>query len=130
MSALRDPDTTNVFFVLLKYEWEKEDAKRVKMLDVNLQEEGTISWQETNPRLCKLPGFQKHTHLACELDDVLLTKFHSELLKQAKAVKVVSGDRNVLKMPGEVKKVEDGVKNKPDLKPSLTLVKVPVEVPA
>lgn len=130
-NALRDPDT-NVFFVLLKYEHEKEDAKRVKTLEMILQEGGNISWKHfRNERVCKLPGFEEHDHLACELDDVLLTKFHSELLKQAMSVRVVSADRNVLKMPFEVEKVGNGVKDAmAELDPSLTLVEVPlVEVP-
>ena len=124
LDALRTPGTS-VFFVLLKYN-DQQDDKKVKTLNVTLQREGNIFWKDSNERVCKLPGFDTHDHLACELDDVLLTKFHCELLKKEISVRVVSGDRNVLKLPREMKKVEDGVEAaKDELDPKLILVEVP-----
>ena len=46
---------------------------------------------------CTLPNMGFYTHLACELDDALLTALHCELLRNSLSVGIVSGDRKILK---------------------------------
>jgi hypothetical protein len=43
-----------------------------------------------------------NSHLACEMDDLLLTGLHCALLRSGRAVKVVSEDRKVLKTSEEI----------------------------
>ena len=55
---------------------------------------------------CALPNITGHNHLACELDDALLTALHCELLRNCRSVRVVSRDRKVLKTSHEMAQLQ------------------------
>ena len=136
-NKLRNPGDS-VFFVLLYF-----NKTGYKHKNINLCR-GTVKTKKQCPtdtvkkkvcvwnRLpdpetyCQLPQMTVHKHLACELDDVLLTKFHCELTKNRCAIKVVSADQGVLKSPDDVATLEGWVENANDagFDPSLTLVEV------
>ena len=46
---------------------------------------------------CLLPGMSKADHLACELDDAILTALHCEITRNSRCAIAVSGDRRVIK---------------------------------
>lgn len=54
---------------------------------------------------CKLPGMWRADHLACELDDAILTALHCELTRNNRCARAVSGDRRVIKEPKEMLKL-------------------------
>ena len=112
---------TKVLFALLVYD---------KIADVDGSEcygypdaQGTCRSRPT--KMCKLENMQYPSHLACELDDVLLTELHCELTKSGRAVKVVSDDRKVLKTNKEVADLRKWVRNAP-LRVDLEIVAVNV----
>ena len=46
---------------------------------------------------CLLPGMTQADHLACELDDAILTALHCEITRNNRCAIAVSGDRRVIK---------------------------------
>ncbi len=121
---LRAPGT-RVLFALLVYD---------KITEVEGREcygypdaKGTCHSRET--KMCQLKNMQYPSHLACELDDVLLTELHCELTKSGRAVKVVSEDRKVLKTNKEVADLRKWVRKAP-LRVDLEIVAVKVVDPA
>jgi hypothetical protein len=117
---LRAPGTS-VLFALLVYD---------KITEVEGREcygypdaKGTCHSRET--KMCQLKNMQYPSHLACELDDVLLTELHCELTKSGRAVKVVSDDRKVLKTNKEVADLRKWVRKAP-LRVDLEIVAVKV----
>ena len=51
---------------------------------------------------CRLPGMREADHLACELDDAILTALHCEFTLNNRCALVVSGDRRVIKTRKEM----------------------------
>lgn len=112
---------TRVLFALLVYDklTEKQGFECYGYPDAK----GTCRSRET--KMCKLKGMKYPSHLACELDDALLTELHCELTKSGRAVKVVSDDRKVLKTNKEVADLRNWVRNA-ELRVGLEVVAVKV----
>ena len=55
---------------------------------------------------CTLPGMWKADHLACELDDAILTALHCEITRNNRCAIAVSGDRRVIKTRKELNKLQ------------------------
>ena len=91
---------TSVYFALVQY-------PRV------FREEGTVwlpNGEAKSQSWCKLPGMrQQPNHLACELDDAILTALHCEITRNNRCARAVSDDRRVLKDPREMMKLNGWV---------------------
>jgi len=126
---------TKVLFALLAYNkpsifYDKPGAVPPNYIEVDGSEcygypdaKGTCRSRPS--KMCKLKKMKYPSHLACELDDVLLTELHCELTKSGRAVKVVSDDRKVLKTNKEVADLRNWVRNAP-LRVDLEIVAVKV----
>ena len=80
---------------------------------------------------CQLPQMTTYSHLACEMDDVLLTKLDCLLTAQNRTTKVMTEDKQVLKSPADVEKLEklvdvarEGTEDR--LKPAIEIAEVPL----
>ncbi len=58
---------------------------------------------------CKLPGMRKADHLACELDDAILSELHCAITKNNRCAIAVTGDRRVIKTREELDKLKGWV---------------------
>jgi len=97
--TLRDPGTS-VYFALVQYPYPESVPGKVWLPN---GKEVSQSW-------CKLPGMWRFNHLACELDDAILTALHCELTKHNRCTIAVSGDRRVIKTLKELTDLEGWVK--------------------
>ena len=78
-------------------------------------------------KVCRLPNMTGFQHLACEMDDVLLTKLDCLLTAQNRATKVMTNDKQVLKAPADVEKLEQLVAGASgQLKPAIEIAEVPL----
>jgi len=86
------------------------------------------SCREAYEKRCTLPNMGFYTHLACELDDALLTALHCELLRNNLSVGIVSGDRKVLKTGEEMGDLQGWITNTgPDFRVVTQFVEVGVD---
>ena len=77
-----------------------------------VREEGTVflpNGAEKDQWWCKLPGMRKADHLACELDDAILTELHCAITKNNRCAIAVTGDRRVIKTREELVKLKGWV---------------------
>lgn len=58
---------------------------------------------------CTLPGMWKADHLACELDDAILTELHCAITRNNRCAIAVSGDRRVIKTRKDLDKLKGWV---------------------
>ena len=58
---------------------------------------------------CQLPGMQSADHLACELDDAILTELHCAITRNNRCAIAVSGDRRVIKTREDLDKLKGWV---------------------
>jgi hypothetical protein len=101
---------TKVIFLLLEYDKKKTNEQRVKKCFGNWVDNppsGRSNCAQKNESQCVLPGMDEgdRSHLACELDDVLLSALHCRLINANRVVQVVSLDKSILKNPVDVNKV-------------------------
>lgn len=117
---------TNVIFLLYDF------LKPTHQLNYHcLGRWGACKKTNTPVKECQLPQMTGYTHLACEMDDVLLTKLDGLLTAQNRATKVMTNDKQVLKSPADVEKLEQlvavaragGVDR---LKPAIEIAEVPL----
>lgn len=112
---------TKVLFALLAY----DKIAEVDGFECYGYPDAKGTCRSRSTKMCKLKKMKYPSHLACELDDVLLTELHCELTKSGRAVKVVSDDRKVLKTNKEVADLRNWVRNAP-LRVDLEIVAVNV----
>ena len=112
---------TKVLFALLVYDKPTE----VDGFECYGYPDAKGTCRSRSSKMCKLKRMKYPSHLACELDDVLLTELHCELTKSGRAVKVVSDDRKVLKTNKEVADLRNWVRNA-ELRVGLEIVAVDV----
>ena len=136
LNALREPGTS-VFFAMINYTAKDLFENKVYTTcngPVADEKQQTIVGRTKykNEPFCKISnpeepskGMKLPEHLACEMDDVLITEMHDELLRNDCAVKVVSDDGGVLKRPEDVAKLKAWVANAGKyFYPSIKLVEV------
>tara|TARA_B100001057_G_scaffold74433_1_gene68974 strand:+ start:273 stop:953 length:681 start_codon:yes stop_codon:yes gene_type:complete len=58
---------------------------------------------------CTLPGMRTADHLACELDDAILTELHCAITRNNRCAIAVSGDRRVIKTREDLDKLKGWV---------------------
>ena len=90
---------TRVLFALIQYpQLDRVEGKKCM--------ESCAQISEGRCALPTLPQMMGRNHLACELDDALLTALHCELLRNCRSVRVVSRDRKVLKTSHEMAQLQ------------------------
>ena len=128
LNELREPETS-VFFVMINYADEHFDGPKMYLTCTGpvADENGNFLGRSKNHNepFCKIRNMSQHEHLACEMDDVLITQMHDELLRNDCAVKVVSDDGGVLKRPEAVNELKSWVAGaRTAFRPQLKLVEV------
>jgi hypothetical protein len=58
---------------------------------------------------CRLPGMQSADHLACELDDAILTELHCAITRNNRCAIAVTGDRRAIKTREDLDKLKGWV---------------------
>ena len=115
---------TSVYFALVQYKEEGRDPNGYVYLP-----NGAV---QTQP-WCWLPGMaeEQADHLACELDDAILTALHCEITLNNRCAIAVSGDRRVIKNQTDMNKLQTWVDKAyrtrgSNFDATTTFVKVPV----
>ena len=105
---------TNVVFLLVDFDKAKLNQVYYKKCSGRVQEDGDggkscdiVDKWERNVSDCQIAGMRdnERSHLACELDDVLLSALNNRLTKANRVVQVVSLDKSILKNPLDIKAV-------------------------
>ena len=114
---------TNVIFLL--YDYIKPTNKNVYKC---IGEYGNCKRAGLPEKQCQLPQQTGYSHLACEMDDVLLTILDGLLTAQNRATQVMTNDKQVLKSPEDVEKVETLVKAATGVPPQVDRLQPAIEI--
>lgn len=104
---------TKVLFLVLQFDKKQTDPQYIEKCIGNVVKDPGAGGKSCDVQYtrkeaqCLLPGMAEaeRSHLACELDDVLLSALHCRLINANRAVQVVSLDKSILKNPLDVNAV-------------------------